>query len=730
MNQGYFYAVNLILMKFHLIAFFFLLGLKAEAQLKPLSIEDAVLKQRSKLAPARLAQLQWLPASSKFSYVGSGTASDVLLVGSVQDTLMQEFVSLGSLNEKLRSAGVDTLSAFPAVKWQDSSSFTFSSGKKSWLFNRKAQSLSLKDSVTLPENAEVREEGPAGTIAYVVDDNIWIESNHVRKQVTTDGKYELVYGKTVHREEFGISKGMFWSPKGTHLAFYRMDQSMVTDYPIVDFSARPAAEKKIKYPFSGQKSHEVTIGVYDLSKDTIIYLNTGQPAEQYLTNVAWHPSGKYIYVAIVNREQNHMWLNQYDAVSGAYMKTLFEEMDDRYTEPLHPLEFVRGSENLFLWQSRRDGWNHLYLYNDDGILIRQLTRGDWEVTSFNGFDPKGRRAFFHITGNEGIDRQFCSVELSTAKLTRLTSSSGVHAAVLNDDCSFFMDYFSNASTPRITSLRASNGKPVRDLLVSPDPLKEYATGTTRLFQIKAADNTTSLWCRMILPPDFDSTKKYPVIVYVYGGPHAQMITNSWLGAADLWFHHLAAEGYIVFTLDNRGSANRGKAFEQVIHRQAGEEEIRDQLKGVDYLKSLPYVDAQRIGVNGWSYGGFMATSLMTRHPGVFKAAVAGGPVIDWTAYEVMYTERYMDTPGENPEGYKRNNLLNYIDKLQGRLMLIHGTDDDVVVWQHSIMYVKQAVSKGVLVDYMVYPGHPHNVSGRDRVHLNKKITRYFDDFLK
>lgn len=717
-------------MKTHLMAVFLLLGLQADAQLKQLTIEDAVLKQRSKLAPARLSQLQWLPASTKFSYVGSGANMDVLLIGSVEDTLPREILSLISLNNKLKAAGADTLSLFPSVKWQDTSAFTFPSGRKIWLYNRKDQRLSLKDSLTLPENAEAAEEGPSGTTAYVEDNNIWIESGHVRRQITTDGKYEVVYGKTVHREEFGISKGLFWSPKGTHLAFYRMDQSMVTDYPIVDFSARPAAEKMIKYPFSGQKSHEVTIGVYDLAGDSIIYLNTGQPAHQYLTNVAWHPSGKYIYVAIVNREQNHMWLKQYDATTGTFMKTLFEETDNRYIEPLHPLEFVKGSEKLFVWQSRRDGWNHLYLYDTEGNLIRQLTKGEWEVTSFNGFDPKGRRAFFHVTANDGVDREFYAVELASAKLTPLTQSSGVHTCVMNDDCTYFIDYYSSLTTPRITSIRTCTGKPIRDLLVAPDPLKDYAKGTTRMFKITAADNATPLWCRMILPPDFDSSRKHPVIVYVYGGPHAQMITNSWLGGADLWFHHLASAGYIVFTLDNRGSSNRGKAFEQVIHRQAGEEEIRDQLAGVEYLKTLPYVDPQRIGVNGWSYGGFMATSLMTRHPGVFKAAVAGGPVIDWTAYEVMYTERYMDTPEENPEGYKRNNLLNYVDKLQGRLMLIHGTDDDVVVWQHSIMYVKQAVSKGVLVDYMVYPGHPHNVSGKDRVHLNKKITRYFDDYLK
>ena len=717
-------------MKYTLISFMLCIGLKVNAQQKPLTIEDAVMKQRNKLAPSRMVQLQWIPASSGFSYVTGGSGSDILISGRVSDTVTREIINLAAINERLKSAGSDTLRVFPQVKWSDTSSFTFSSGKNIWSFNQNDRNLTLRDSITVPDTAELREEGPGGITAYVVANNIWIEQNHIRKPITTDGRYELVYGKSVHREEFGINKGLFWSPKGRHLAFYRMDQSMVTDYPLVDFSSRPAADRKIKYPFSGNKSHEVAIGVYDLSRDTIVYLKTGAPAEQYLTNVSWDPAGKHLYVAVVNRAQNHMWLKKYNAATGEFVKTLFEETDSSYTEPQHPLEFVKGSEKLFIWQSRRDGWNHLYLYDVEGNLIRQLTKGAWEVTSFSGFDPKGRRAFFHATANNGLDREFFSVELSTVRLTRLTTGSGTHSCVLNDDCTFFIDNFSNLTTPRITSICSTSGKAVRDLLVSPDPLKEYATGKTRLFQITAADGVTPLWCRMILPHDFDSSRKYPVIVYVYGGPHAQMITNSWLGGADLWFHHLATNGYIVFTVDNRGSANRGKVFEQVIHRQAGEQEIMDQLKGVDYLKSLPYVDADRIGVNGWSYGGFMATSLMTRHPGVFRAAVAGGPVIDWTAYEVMYTERYMDTPLENPDGYKRNNLLNHVENLKGRLLLIHGTDDDVVVWQHSIMYVKQAVSKGALVDYMVYPGHPHNVSGKDRVHLNRTITRYFDDFLK
>ena len=714
-----------------LVAVALLFTLHLNAQNNKITLEGAVLRQRTTLAPKRLPQLQWVPGTSLYSYINNTTNGDVLVRAGATDGKSADILSLNSLNASLKEAKADTVDKFPVVKWESATKLTFDASGKSWSWETGTKKLSEVKVNALPDNAEKEEAGPNGNRAWVVENNIWVESNGQRKQITTDGKYELVYGKSVHREEFGIEKGLFWSEKGAKLAFYRMDQSMVTDYPLVDFTERPAKEKAIKYPMSGSASHQVTVGVYEMSSGKTVYLKTGEPKDQYLTNIAWSPDEKYVYVAVLNRAQDHMKLNQYDAATGDLIKTLFEEHDAKYTEPLHPVEFVTGKPTQFIWQSRRDGWNHLYLYDTDGKLIRQLTKGDWEVTDFNGFDAKGNRAFFHATGNTGVNRDFWSVEISSGKMLKLASEDGVHTCVLNDDRTFFLDSYSSVTVPRIIQLRnTASGKVLSQLLKADNPLKDYTAGTTRLFQLKADDDGTPLWCRMILPAGFDSTKKYPVIVYVYGGPHAQMITNTWLGGADLWFHYLTQQGYIIFTLDNRGSGNRGKAFEQVTFRNLGETEMKDQITGVNYLRKLPYVDGNRLGVDGWSYGGFMTTSLMTRYPGIFKVAVAGGPVIDWSYYEVMYTERYMDTPEENPAGYKMNNLLNYVDQLNGKLMLIHGTSDDVVVWQHSLMYLKKAVSKGVQVDYFVYPGHLHNVLGKDRIHLYDKITRYFNDYLK
>ena len=702
----------------------------AQAQQKKLTIEDAVLKQRTTLAPKRLPQLQWIPGTSDISYVENRDGMDVLVRDGSRQPAKVDVITLAGLNEKLKSAGSDTLARWPAVKWTASGVFRFEAAKTIWQVSTADVSLAKLDSVTWPADAQAVERSDSGHVAFVMEDNLWVEKNHLRKQVTRDGSRELVYGQSVHRDEFGISKGLFWSPDAQRLAFYRMDQSMVTDYPIIDFTQRPALDQPIKYPFAGDSSHQVTVGIYDLNSGNTVYLKTEGPVDQYLTNVSWSPDGKFVYIAVLNREQNHMRLNRYSAITGEFDVTLFEEHDPKYTEPQHPLSFIPGSPKLFIWQSRRDGWNHLYLYDTKGNLIRQLTKGEWEVTDLTGFDPKGKRVFFTATTRLGINRDFFNVDLASGKLTYLTSADGVHACIPNQDFSAFIDSWSSPVVPRMIRTIDAKGKVMRTILEAPDPLKEYAVGTTRLYTIIAADEKTPLWCRMILPAGFDSTKRYPVIVYVYGGPHAQMITNTWLAGADLWFHYLTQQGFIVFTVDNRGSSNRGREFEQATFRRLGDEEMKDQIAGVNHLKNLPFVDPSRIGVNGWSYGGFMTTSLMTRYPGVFKAGVAGGPVIDWSHYEVMYTERYMDTPAENPDGYKLNSLLNHIDKLNGRLMLIHGTSDDVVVWQHSIMLLKKAVDKGVQLDYFVYPGHPHNVSGKDRVHLNQKITRYFEDFLK
>lgn len=689
------------------------------AQNKLLTIQDAVLKGRSALAPKRLQNLQFVTGTDKFSYIDN----NVIKIGDNASAKISDLVSAGELNKLFKAAGKDTLKGIGFIEWKNANELFISNGKSEFIYNTSSKSISESTRKNENKSLESYDSFNEETFAFTKDNNLFINVKGKEVQITNDGSYNIVYGKTVHRDEFGIHKGTFWSPKGNYLAFYRMDQTDVTDYPIIDWTTYPAENKNMKYPMAGNKSHYVTVGIYEISTGKTWYIKNGGPRDQYYTNIAWSPNEKNIYVALVNREQNDMWLNEYDVASGDFVKSLFNEKDEKYTEPLHPMFFI-GDGKQFIWMSRRDGYRHAYLYSIDGKLIKQLTKGKWEIKDVSGFDEKFTRFFFHANEQGPINQDFYSVEIASGKLNRLTSGDGFHGAILDKKGNYIIDNFTSCYTPREYYVVNTKSKKAVNIFKADNPLKDYKIGKWNLLTIKNNEGT-DLYCRMFKPVDFDSTKKYPVLIYLYNGPHSQLVTNSWMAGGEVWYQYMAQKGFIVFTLDGRGTSYRGKDFEQAIFRQLGTKEMEDQLKGVDYLKSLPYVDANRLGVHGWSYGGFMTTSLMTRNAGIFKVGAAGGPVIDWSYYEIMYGERYMDTPQENKEGYEKNNLLNYVDKLKGKLLMIHGAQDNVVVWQHSILYQKKAVDKGVQLDYYVYPGHEHNVLGKDRAHLMEKICNYF-----
>jgi dipeptidyl-peptidase-4 len=507
-----------------------------------------------------------------------------------------------------------------------------------------------------------------------------------------------------------------------------MDERMVTDYPIYNLNTDPASTNTIKYPTAGSTSHQVTVGMYEVSKRQLKYLQTGEPKDKYLTNIEWSPDARKIYIAEVNREQNHMVLNCYDAGTTLPEKKLFEEKHVKYVEPENPVLFVPKKDNQFIWQSERDGYNHLYLYNTNGKLIRQLTKGNWVVTRILGINEKGTLLFFESTKESPLERHIYSVDLENYELRKLTDPAGTHVGNLNLRGDLILDNFNSQSVPRNISIVDQMAVVKRNVFTAPDPLSDFQLGETRILPL--LNNGVVLYYRIITPPNFDKNKKYPVVDYVYGGPHVQLITNTWLGGSNLWMQYMAQQGFVVFTIDGRGSANRGFDFESAVHRQLGTLEMDDQLAGVHELKKLPYVNPDKMAVHGWSFGGFMTTTLMTRSPGTFKVGIAGGPVIDWRLYEIMYTERYMDSPLENPVGYEQSNLLLHVSNLKNKLLMIHGCDDDVVLWQHSLQYCKAAVDAGnTWLDYYVYPGHKHNVRGKDRIHLMDKVTQYILDNL-
>ena len=570
------------------------------------------------------------------------------------------------------------------------------------------------------------------------DGNLLVDGKLVERG---DG-YNVVLGESVHRNEFGINGGLFWSPKQSKLAFYRMDQSMVVDYPLVNTKAREAEPMPIKYPMAGMQSHWVTVGVYEPATGKLVYLNTARDTsvherEMYLTNVAWSPDEKYVYIAKVNREQNHMWLEQYDATTGDFMKVLFEETNPRYVEPCEPMMFTPKGDQ-FLWFSMRDGYKHLYLYNADGSLVKQVTRGEYEVEGFIQFDKKGENIFVYANKDNLAGRDAYRVSLKDGKMWRLTLDKGTHSVVLNEDGTSFVDVYSSVDVPARAMWNnvkyGKNGQfskhTAHELYRAENPLKDYAMPNVKLGTIKAADGKTDLYYRLITPPNMKPGEKYPTLVYVYGGPHSQLVTDSWLAGGNLYFLRLAQQGYVVFTLDNRGTDNRGFEFESCTHRRLGEIEMADQMEGVKFLQSLPYVDKDRMGVEGWSFGGFMTITMKLAHPEVFKVGCAGGPVIDWKWYEIMYGERYMDTPQENPEGYEATSLLNKAKNLEGRLLVIQGAEDNTVVPQHSTEFIERCINNFKQVDYFAYPHHEHNVLGRERLHLYQKMFQYYEDFLK
>ena len=574
--------------------------------------------------------------------------------------------------------------------------------------------------------------------AYVKDDNLYVtDGAGSTRQVTSDGSRDLVYGQSVHRNEFGIEGGLFWNPQGTRLAFYRMDQSMVTDYPLItvpelndstQVSATPAPEK---YPMAGQTSHLVWVGVLDVATGDTVYLKAGDPTDRYFSNISWNPDGDIVYMMEGNRDQNVVDLVAYDAVTGNRIASIYHEAHPKYVEPQHPITFLPWDKEKFLLWSERDGYNHLYIYDTAGKLDKQLTSGNWVVMDLLGFDEQQRAVIISANADNPIQQNLYRVDVTTGKMTRIDEGGkGWHNGNLSASGRYLIDNYQEPDVPRnIAIVDTRNNKQMR-YFTAPDPWQGYTVPEYRCGSIKAADDSTDLYYRMVMPVDFDPNKKYPTVVYVYGGPHAHNVDAGWHWRSRSWETYMAQRGYLLFILDNRGSENRGRDFEQATFRHLGQVEMQDQMRGVDFLRTLNYVDTARLGVHGWSFGGFMTISLMTNYPDVFKVGVAGGPVIDWKWYEVMYGERYMDTPQTNPEGYAQTSLINKAADLKGRLQIIIGLNDPTVVPQHAYSFFKACIAAGTQPDFFVYPGQGHNMRGHQSVHLHERITRYFDDYLK
>lgn len=708
------------------VLFLLLLPLSFFAQTE-LTLENSVLgyvqtdNGYRSLYPERVRGLQWIPESNQYSFL----EQNALQIVNGKKTSKVGLMEVGEATET-------KLTRWPQIHWKSANTFYFTHQKAVYEYNTETK----KGKKTLSYDSEDNKDYHAGTnqMAFTKDNNLYLAfGDNINYTITSEKDANIVSGQAIARFEFGISKGTFWSPKGNYLAFYQKDESAVHDYPLLDMTKTPGELKSVKYPMAGQASEKASVGIYNVASKKIITLQTAASElgeEHYLTNLSWDPSEKFVYLTEVNRDQNHLKFTQYDVQTGELIKVLFEEKNKRYVEPEHPACFVPGKPNEFLWFSERDGFMNLFLYKTDGTLLRKVTPVKWEVQEILGFDAASKYVYIQGTGTDAREKHAFQVDLTKGTVQQLTQQGATHQVVFNEHCTKYFDTYSSLQIPGKTDLVTTKNGKSKNLLTAKNPLQGIKYGTTELITLQSEIDGTDLYGRIIKPTNFDPKKKYPVLVYVYGGPHAQLVTNTWMGGASQWMNWFAEQGYIVFTLDGHGSAHRGFEFESIIHRDLGTNEIKDQLTGVKYLQSLPYVDANRMAIHGWSFGGFMTTSLLLKAPDVFQAGVAGGPVIDWKWYEIMYGERYMDTPEQNKEGYQNASLLNKVKALKGDLLMIHGTVDDVVVMQHNLAFVKACVEAGVQLDFFPYPNHPHNVRGRDRVHLMTKVLNYITEKLE
>lgn len=710
------------------IFLFLVFSFLISAQDKLFDTRDVIINSYRSLAPQKPKGLTIIPDSDYYTYISEENNQQVIIRGNVISGTEENLVYFNAFSRIVEDAGINKPAKFPKTEWLSPALFLANDKNSYYLFN--TDDNVVVSHFELPDNAENTELSPdKKMVAYTKDNNlyVWIpEKGEIA--ITNESDKGIVSGQAVHRSEFGIEKGIFWSPDGKKIAFYKMDETMVTDYPILDIDPLPAEVEYIKYPMAGGKSHHVTVGIYNTENNSTVFLNTGEPAEQYLTCLTWAPDSKDFYIAHLNRDQNHMKLTKYNSTDGTKTGVLFEESDEKYVEPEHPLYFVPGNDNQFVWISERDGFDHFYLYDTSGKLIKQLTKGEWVVLSMEGFDHNGN-IIFTSTIESPVGTQLYSCNIESGVIKKLTNEKGTHNIDFSDGGKYYIDMFNSMDTPGYVAVASTDGSVNKQIKTFDNPIADYHIGKTEIFTVTNPENTT-LYCQAVYPPDFDSTKTYPVVVYVYGGPHVQLVKDEWpRGRYAFWFMEMAQKGYIVFTVDSRGSANRGKEFEQETFRQLGTKEVEDQVFALKEFLKTPYTDDNRVGVFGWSYGGFMTTSLMLKANDLYKVGVGGGAVIDWKYYEIMYTERYMDTPETNPEGYKEASLLNHIDNLKGKLLLVHGTSDPTVVWQNTLMFTKLAMNKSIPLDYFPYVGHPHGVGGNDAIHLYDKITKYFTDNL-
>lgn len=571
---------------------------------------------------------------------------------------------------------------------------------------------------------------PSGSkVAYVKDNNLFFKdfTNGKETQVTSDGEYnQIINGASdwVYEEELELSKAFEWSPNGASLAFYRFDEGAVKQWNMKLYDGLYPSDYRFKYPKAGEDNAKVAVKIYHLSNQKTVDVQISNPFE-YLPSIQWTHNPSQLAVISTNRHQNELHINLVDSKSGE-SKSIHKETSETYIEFPFSVYFTKDQKN-FIILSEKSGYRHLYMHNMKGELVKQITKGKWPVTEFYGIDETNGLLYFQSAEVSPMDRNVYRIGKNGKAKTKLTTKKGTNNAVFSKGFKYFINYYTNANTPNYVTLNSKDGSEIRVLEDNEKlnaHLKRYTLTPKTFFKFKTSEGVElNAW--KILPPNFDEKKKYPVFLTIYGGPGSQTVTNSWGGQNYFWHQLLAQRGYIVVSVDNRGTGARGVDFKKVTYKQLGKYETQDQIEAAKYFSSLPYVDASRIGVQGWSYGGYMSSLCLLKGAEYFKAAIAVAPVTNWRYYDSIYTERYMQTPQENEDGYDDNSPINHVEKLEGNYLLVHGTADDNVHFQNTTEMINALVKADKQFDLAVYPNKNHGIyGGNTRYHLYKKMTDF------
>jgi dipeptidyl-peptidase 4 len=575
-------------------------------------------------------------------------------------------------------------------------------------------------------------------IAFVRDNNIFVKhlTKGIEQQITFDGKEnEIINGTTdwVYEEEFAFTKAFFWSPDSRRIAFYRFDESHVKVYQLALYGKLYPEWHEYRYPKAGEDNSKITIHVFDFNRDETVQLDLQADQHNYFPRLQWTQNPELLALQQLNRHQNHLEIFLANASTGS-AKLLYEEKNTYYIDITDDLSFLPGNEH-FIISSEQDGFNHIYLYNLDGKLLRQLTKGNWDVTAIYGFDKLNGRLYFQSAEKTPIERQIFSVDLKGNK-KQISNRPGYNNASFSADFNYFVNVNTTANTPHYITVNRADGYQVRLIIDNrklTEKLSAYNLAEVEFFEI--ADSSfilpdgqiTSLNAYRLLPPDFNPNNQYPVFFYVYGGPGSQTVTNSWGWSNYLWFQHLAQKGIIVISIDNRGTGARGEQFKKMTYLQLGKYETDDIITAARYISQLGYVNPERIGIYGWSYGGYMSSLAILKGADVFSSAIAVAPVTNWRYYDNIYTERYMRTPTENPDGYDHNSPINHVQRLKGDFLLIHGSADDNVHYQNTMEMANALVKANKQFELMIYPDRNHGLHGGNaRFHVFKLMTDFLE----